>query len=107
MQNTDLNTLTLEELQQLQKSVAKAIDSLDDRRRKEALASVEAKAREMGFSLSELTSAGGRQKRAMRPARYRHPENGDLTWSGRGRHPAWIKSALEDGAALEDFEIKA
>ena len=100
-----LDTLALEELQQLQKAVGKAIDTLDERRRREALASVEAKAREMGFSLSDLTGAPGRSKRSSRPARYRHPENPELTWSGRGRHPAWIKIAIENGAALDDFKI--
>lgn len=107
MQNFELENLSLEDLQQLQKAVGKAIESLDDRRRKEALASIEARAREMGFSLAELTGTSGRTKRSARPARYRHPENPDLTWSGRGRHPAWIKLAIESGGSLEDFEIKS
>ncbi|MCV6598311.1 MAG: H-NS histone family protein [Mangrovicoccus sp.] len=107
MQEYHLDELSLDELQQLQKAVGKAIETLDERRRKEALASVEAKAREMGFSLAELTESLKRSKRSARPARYRHPENPDLTWSGRGRHPAWVKDAIENGANLEDFEIKA
>jgi len=107
MQKYNLDELSLDELQQLQKAVGKAIETLDERRRKEALASVEAKAREMGFSLAELTDSLKRSKRSVRPARYRHPENPDLTWSGRGRHPAWVKDAIEAGATLEEFEIKA
>lgn len=107
MQDYKLESLSLDELQHLQKAVTKAIDTLDDRRRREALASIEARAREMGFSLAELTGTTGRLKRSVRPARYRHPENPDLTWSGRGRHPAWIKSAIDSGAELADFEIKA
>ncbi|MEO1188966.1 MAG: H-NS histone family protein [Pseudomonadota bacterium] len=108
MQHFKLDTLesmSLDELQKLQKAVTKAIESLDDRRRREALASIEAKAREMGYSLSDLTGAPGKSKRSSRPARYRHPENPELTWSGRGRHPAWIKMAIEEGASLEDFKI--
>ncbi len=100
-----LEAMSLEELEALQKAVAKAIESLDERRRREAIASVEAKAREMGFSLSELTGGAGRSRRATRPPRYRHPENPELTWSGRGRHPAWIKEAIESGASLDDFKI--
>lgn len=37
--------------------------------------------------------------------KYRHPENLDLTWSGRGRRPAWIRDALEAGRRLTDFEV--
>ena len=27
--------------------------------------------------------------------KFRHPENSDLTWSGRGKQPGWLKEALE------------
>jgi DNA-binding protein H-NS len=37
--------------------------------------------------------------------KYRHPESPELTWSGRGRRPAWIRDALEAGRQLADFEI--
>ena len=53
--NTDLNSLSLEDLRKLQTQVAKAIAGYEDRRKKEALLELEEKAREMGFTLSELT----------------------------------------------------
>jgi DNA-binding protein H-NS len=43
---------------------------------------------------------------AARPAKqkaepkYRHPDNPDLTWSGRGRKPGCIAEALETGKSL-------
>jgi DNA-binding protein H-NS len=27
--------------------------------------------------------------------KYRHPESADLTWSGRGKQPGWLRAALE------------
>lgn len=27
--------------------------------------------------------------------KYRHPENAELTWSGRGKQPGWLRAALE------------
>lgn len=27
--------------------------------------------------------------------KYRHPENPELTWSGRGKQPGWLRAALE------------
>lgn len=34
-----------------------------------------------------------------RPERikYRHPDNPELTWSGRGREPKWLEQARDDG----------
>ena len=46
--------LNLKELKELQGDVAKAISTYEDRMKKEALAELEAKAREMGFNLGEL-----------------------------------------------------
>jgi DNA-binding protein H-NS len=56
---------------------------------------------------SELGSRRGEHSDASPSAKYRHPENPDLTWSGRGRRPAWIRDAVEAGRALGDFESGA
>ena len=53
----DLKSYSLKELKDLQSQVAKAISTFEDRKKKEALAKLEEKAREMGFSLAELTGA--------------------------------------------------
>lgn len=75
-----------------------------------------AKYREMlledGIDPAELLqpSAGSnkpRQKRAPRPAKYKYTdENGqDKQWTGQGRMPSAIKTALESGQSLDDFLI--
>ncbi|WP_226561598.1 H-NS histone family protein [Salipiger thiooxidans] len=99
-----IDKLSLDELKALQKQVVKAIDEFEVNQRKEALAAVEAKAKEFGFSLSELTSKTKSKPKAS-PPKYRHPENAALTWSGRGRKPAWIKEGLEAGRSLDDYAI--
>ncbi len=106
MADIDLSSLTLDELKKLQKDVNKAVETYEDRRKQEARAAVEAKAREMGFSLSELTDGSGKKGKTPNPPKFRHPENPSLTWSGRGRQPAWIKEALENGTSLDDFLIE-
>ncbi|MDZ4066259.1 MAG: H-NS histone family protein, partial [Tabrizicola sp.] len=40
-------------------------------------------------------------------AKYRHPENAALTWSGRGRKPNWFIDALVDGTEPEDLAISS
>ncbi len=102
----ELAEMSLEELKALQVKVTRAIDTYEDRRKKEALAVVEAKAREMGFSISDLYGTN-KKGHAPRPPKYRHPENPELTWSGRGRQPQWFKDAVEEGAQPDDFLIRA
>ena len=105
MASIDLSKLDLDELKQLQKDVEKAVKNFEARRKQEALAAAEATAREMGFSLSELMSDAPKGKGAANPPKYRHPENPEVTWTGRGRQPAWIKEGLESGKSLDDFLI--
>lgn len=101
---TDLDSLSLDELMALQKQVADAIANFQARRRAEALAAVEAAARDHGFTLAELTEASAVSiKPEPRPAKYRHPENPALTWSGRGRQPRWVKEALAAGKSLDEL----
>lgn len=40
------------------------------------------------------------------PPKYRHPENPELVWSGRGNRPNWVKEALAANLTLDDLLIK-
>ncbi len=105
MTNIDLNAFSLAELKQLEKTVAKAISSFEDRQKAAAFAKVDALANELGFALADLAEFAPAKKRAASAPKYRHPENSEITWSGRGRKPAWIAEALAAGKSLEDFAI--
>ena len=54
MANYDLEALSLTELKKMQKDIAKAISTFEDRQKAEARAKVEAFARDLGYSLAEL-----------------------------------------------------
>lgn len=41
------------------------------------------------------------------PARYVHPHECMLTWTGRGRQPVWVKHWLDGGGQLADLEVSA
>ncbi|KAF0116508.1 MAG: histone family protein nucleoid-structuring protein H-NS [Rhodobacteraceae bacterium] len=105
MVNLDLGVLTLKELQQLQKDVGKAISTYEDRHMAEARAKLEVMAKEMGYSLSELLSPGGKKVRAPAAAKYRHPENPAITWSGRGRKPQWFAEYVNAGKEPKDLAV--
>lgn len=103
--NIDLNRLSLKELKDLQSQVAKAISGYEDRRKKEALAELEERARELGFSLSELAGMPASRKRASAVPKYANPQNRAETWSGRGRKPRWFEDALRSGKTPEDMAL--
>lgn len=104
MAKTNLNKMSLEELKALEKDVANAITSFEKRQRDDARAAIEATAKEHGFKLSDLV-AGGKSAKPAAVAKYRHPENPALTWSGRGRKPNWLVEATAAGKSPEDFLI--
>ncbi|MCI5095115.1 MAG: H-NS histone family protein [Rhodobacteraceae bacterium] len=105
MSAIDLDSLELGELKELQKDVAKAIASFEARKLKEARAKVTAAAQELGYSLEELVGGKAKGTKPAATPKYRHPENAELTWSGRGRQPAWFKEAVAGGVSPDDLEI--
>jgi DNA-binding protein H-NS len=105
MTEYDLEALSLSELKKMQKDVAKAIATFEDRQKAEARAKVEALARDLGYSLTELVSIETKTSRAPAAAKYRHPENPAVTWSGRGRKPQWFVDALEAGKTASELAI--
>ena len=103
---TDLEKMSLEDLKKLQKDVARAIDSYEERARAEARAKLEQQAQALGFKLSELIDAAPGRKRQKNPPKYRNPENPGMTWTGMGRKPKWVIDALNAGKSLDDLLIR-
>ncbi len=104
MPKIEIDTLSLDGLKQLQKDIAQAIEGYEARKRQEALAAVQAKAEEMGFSLQELVGSTklGTTKSA---PKYRNPDDATKTWTGRGRQPQWVKDHLAAGGMLNELLI--
>ncbi len=118
VQDMDYENMSRKELMQLRANIDKAIASVGDRDRRNALRAAEEAAREHGFSLNELTPlvgaaqgrgrgrrAGGAAAGPANAPRYRNPENPEQTWSGRGRRPRWVHEAEAAGRSLADMEI--
>lgn len=89
MTDIDLNSMSLADLKQLQRDVAKVVNGYEAHKRSEALSALEARAQELGFSLADLTGTKKTRKSSGPTGpKYHHPESPEITWSGRGRHPA-------------------
>ena len=108
MAKVDLKSLSLTELKALNVRVEKAIERHGKKQKGKALALVKAKAKELGFSLDELTSGAPTKKTTAKKATkaaYRHPNDASKTWAGRGARPLWLKEALNSGKSLDDFKV--
>ena len=97
MADFNLEAMSLKELRQLQKDLAKAISTYEDRHKAEARTKLEAIAKEMGYSLADLIGGKVKATRALAVAKYRHPENAAVTWSGRGWKPQWFADHVNAG----------
>lgn len=100
----DLNTLDKEELLQLKNDVEKALKTIDARRKAEAKRAAEQAAREFGFSLDEVYTANAAKGSKGAP-KYANPDDPSQTWTGRGRKPNWVISALESGKTMEELAL--
>ncbi|MDP1577184.1 MAG: H-NS histone family protein [Cypionkella sp.] len=105
MADFNVETLSLKELKSLQKDLGKAISTFEDRQKSDARSKLEIIAKEMGYSLADLIGTEAKPSRAPAAAKYRHPENAALTWSGRGRKPLWFVAALDAGKSHEDLAV--
>lgn len=103
--NIDLDTLSLKELKDLRNKVMQAIESFNDRKKLQARAEIEERARELGFKLAELVDATPMRKRKAATAKYANPANRSQTWTGRGRKPRWAEAALKAGKTLADLAV--
>ena len=104
----DLSELSVAELNKLLSDIPKEIARREKGEKARVRKELEALAAAQGYSLEELLGDGGATaKRAGKPvaAKYRHPENAALTWSGRGRQPKWIAEFLASGGKIETLAI--
>jgi len=112
----DLKAMTRTELEKLKTSVERELTRTIERNRKAAIAAAQKATREHGFDLNEIVGAEKpakvnktkkKPKTVAAPPKYRHPENPEVTWTGKGRQPKWIKEAEAAGRSRNVFLIKS
>jgi DNA-binding protein H-NS len=97
----DYENLAYQELKELHRNIG----ALLARKKTEALHQLQQQAAILGFSAEDL--APPKLTRGKGAAKYRDPSDPQNVWSGRGKHPAWLKDALEQGRALDEFLVGA
>jgi DNA-binding protein H-NS len=104
MKDSQLEKMSLKELRALKNKVEKTIRSKHDRDRAELRNKMKQMAEHAGFSIGDLFGGKG-GKRGPVSAKFAHPDDPSLTWSGRGRMPKWLSEKVKAGASPQDFRI--
>lgn len=107
--------LELDELRELRRAIDERIAGMEVEQQRTVFEQIQALAASVGTSPEQLLqqfggrassrrgSQGSKKSGGEKEARYRNPQNPDETWSGRGRQPKWLSSALKSGKRLEEF----
>ncbi|OVE50423.1 H-NS family nucleoid-associated regulatory protein [Chromobacterium violaceum] len=101
----DLQALSFVELKDLLAQVQAEIGQREKAEKAEAKSKILELAKAHGLSLDELFKQAETKVKKPVEAKYRHPADASLTWSGRGRKPLWVQELLDQGKTLEELAI--
>ena len=112
MRKTDLDEMQFDELWRLHEEIARILAArifAEKRELERRLAQLNRGEIAGEKRISKLSAAvGGRSPRRKYPRvlpKYRNPLSPSETWSGRGKTPRWLVSALKTGHKIDDFKI--
>ena len=98
MNLSNMNLADLRDLEEKTRREIKKREAEELLRAREEILSI---AQKLGVPLKEILGAQGKAKNGKSALQYRHPENAELHWSGRGRKPGWVKQWVDAGQPLD------
>ena len=96
----DYKALPFDDLRTLHREIG----ALIAQRRHETLEQLKQQIAVLGFNVNDLVPTKKRGA-ASASVKYRDPNAPENTWSGRGKHPKWLKDNLAEGRSLEEFVV--
>jgi len=104
---TDYQNLSENELKAVIDSAEKALRNKQANKRKEVIAQI----KELAASINMTVEFYENDKKDLRKGakvavKYRHPDDAEKTWTGRGMMPKWLQSLLEAGHDRSEFEVR-
>ena len=101
----DISTLSIADLKALLNEIPKEIARREKSEKARVRKELEELAAKAGFSLDELLAEAEEKTKVRKPVavKYRHPQDGSLEWTGRGRQPRWVGDFLASGGTIEQL----
>lgn len=103
----DLSSLTVAQLRDLQQQIPAEIKRREVQEKVDVLNELRAMAKSRGYAIEDLLGKDVKVKPATGKVKvkYRHPQNAELEWTGRGRKPKWVEAWLAEGNAIEGLSV--
>ena len=103
---TDYQNLSESELQAVIDSAEKALKNIQANKRKDVIAQI----KDLAASIDVTVDIHESDKKAARKGvkvavKYRHPEDPEKTWTGRGVMPIWLQALINAGHNRSEFEV--
>jgi DNA-binding protein H-NS len=113
MKKSDLEGLPLDELWALHEQIEKILSTRIIAEKQQLEKRLDQLNRSKALRGQTLPEPKASEAKANRPRRkypkvfpkYQNPAVPSETWSGRGKQPRWLVSALQSGRTIKDFEI--
>ena len=102
----DLSTLSVSQLRELQQQIPAELKKREAQEKVLILNEVRAFAKARGYAIEDLLAKDVKVAGSTKvKVKYRHPENADLEWTGRGRKPKWVEAWLANGGSVEGLLV--
>jgi DNA-binding protein H-NS len=103
---TEYQNLSERELQAVIENAEKALKNKQANKRKEVIAQI----KELAASIDIIVEIHEPEKKPARKGakvavKYRHPDDRNKTWTGRGVAPKWMQELLNAGHNRSEFEV--
>lgn len=104
---TDYQNLSENELKAVIDSAEKALRNKQANKRKEVIAQI----KDLAASINMMVDIYESDKKPLREGvkvavKYRHPDDAEKTWTGRGMTPKWLQALVEAGHDKSEFEVQ-